>query len=110
MTDKTREEKLPLWARDELERLRGNVEDFKRQLDEVGGPTPTLVRIEHFERDDVCLPNDSRVNFGVRRESFECSWSEDYSALQVLGDLPLVVAPHSSNLVIIKARPDNVSW
>ena len=100
--------KLPKWAKQEIETLRNNVESWKRKAHEIKGDKKTNVYISNFMSDPIPLPNDSSIIFVVnpdrslKTQQIQVKVVDDM--IEVYGCEQLNIKCSASNMCYIKSR------
>jgi hypothetical protein len=98
-------DKLPRWARMEIERLRANVKSLEEALSHATGSTPSRVEVNPFSLD----LNYSR-RFLQEHETVRYSFGErqhidvrlDGNSLRIMGSDLISVLPAASNVIEVK--------
>ena len=117
--EKERFDKLPAWARNEIERLRANERDYKTKAYEAAHPglksntwIETYATAEPGEDKRLGLPSDSTIVFNIgdakneRRIQCRVIWRDGHSpSLHASSpDGTLIVKPHASNSIELKVE------
>lgn len=98
--------KLPKWAKHEIERLESNVAYYKRQADEINGDKDTNTFISNLQDKAIPLPKDSRVIFVTNPDrNIECGQLQVRlvdDEIEIYGSEQLHIRTHASNMCYIK--------
>ena len=99
------EERLPSWARSELNRLRQNVAYLKEQVANMvkGSGSPTDTYMERHDMPEIGLPRGSRVRFQGLEGSVTVFVDEGEIVAQA-GCERLVVVPRAANMVFLRVE------
>lgn len=116
--DKERFDKLPMWARHEIERLRANERDYKTKAYEAAHPglksntwIETYAEVDGDKR--LGLPSDSTIVFNIgdakneRRIQCRVHWRDGHitPSLHVSSsDGTLIVKPCAANFIELKVE------
>jgi hypothetical protein len=97
-----REDRLPKWAREELHRLRRDLETERKVTEELKGNNPdSNTFLIDYGRKDAPLPRNSRIGFHVRPDDGTCRQAiqvyVENRRLRVQGDYSLIVRMGASN-------------
>lgn len=112
-TDEEREAKLPLWARNELQRLRANAAFHERQISELlGGQDSSDTFLLGGQSDGRPLPLHSAVRFRVMPAA-STRWEEyfdvhlDFSGnrLEVRSASEIRIIPNAANSFLVEIAP-----
>lgn len=106
MSEEKAMDRLPRWARDEIQRLRSDLEDSNKRLRAAFGETPTKVEVDphrHMDGDDrrVFLPDYTLVRFTIKSgETIDVHLRD--GLLEVRGSgTRISVLPRAANVVQI---------
>jgi len=104
INDKLYQEKfdrLPKWARMEINRLSGDLENYKQKVAQISGKEETNVYCEGYATPRINLPKNSHVTFDIVDGLISANVVD--GELRVYGQSrwPLLVLPRASNSVYL---------
>jgi len=103
--------KLPKWAKHELQKLRADVVYYKEKAQEIKGEKETNTYISQGIGDLLPLPKDSRIIFVVNPDrsfktgQIQVAVKED-NVIEIYGNEQLEIKLQASNICYIKSRRD----
>ena len=95
-------DRLPKWAQMEINRLSGDLENYKEKVAQISGEEETIVYCEGYVTPKINLPNNSHIVFEIDGGSISANVVD--GELRVYGQSPgpLLVLPRASNSVYLK--------
>lgn len=100
-----REDRLPKWAQDHINQLRGTIRTMQRALEQDVGDSNTFIKAPTHEIEDEAIGNSPRILFVTDNKNM---FSRDYqvhiegSVLKVYASGTVNVRPTSSNCLEIR--------
>ncbi len=104
MIDAAKLDRLPAWARFEIERLQADLASTKKNLRAAFGETPTNIEIErYYDKDYRCFLHDgSTVTFTLKGGNVTVMIRD--GVLEVMGDNIIQIEPRASNMIWVRVQ------
>lgn len=96
-------ENLPVWARNEINKLKGDLDVARIRLAHALGKTPSRVRVDPYnDAEQIYLHDRTRVRFQTDSGAVDVNFDKDRDGIRVSCPNGLVrVYPNASNVVVI---------